>query len=256
MRPQFHCHTLRSSEFPFGGLRITGGLGHPESPMRTHIANYEEKSFYTLLIDAIGLAQEAARHDHARAQRMFARACILDCALLVECAANICTSSRSLSIAGTPIEKLAEYGKHAHGRELDLARPEVLAVEELRRMRNQYVHVRVRQHAVTVPTEDLESWGEVHSEASPVLHLSVMPAMWSLSDATKTLRAVEQFFRYFFVELLGQSPKQLFELLATALYLAGGGNGRMEDSMLDRAIAVAVSDWSIDFAFLGCQSDG
>ena len=223
--------------------------------MPAHIAKYEEKSFYTLLIDAIGLAHEAEQHAHERAQRMFARASILDCALVIECVANTCTSSRSLSATGTPIEKLTAYGKHAHGKELEPARPEVLAVEELRRMRNQYVHVRVREHPVAFPTEDLASWGEVHPEASPVLNLSFMPAMWGPTDATKTLGAIERFLRYFLVELLGQSPKQLFELFATALELTGGGSGYMEDSMLERAIAVSASEWSIDFSFLGSQSD-
>jgi len=136
---------------------------------------------------------------------------------------------------------------------LDLTRTEVLAVEELRRVRNSYVHVRVRERAVTVPTEDMESWGEVHSTASQVLKLSDMPAMWDTSDAKIALHTVESFFRYFFVELLGQSPRQLFDLLATALHLTDGASGRLEDAMLERAVAISASAWSIDFSFLGSQ---
>lgn len=221
--------------------------------MLTPGAKYEEKSFYTLLIDAIGLAEAAEGHDHDRAQRMLARACILDCALIVECAANICLSAGSISMDGTPVQKLAAYGNRAHGKFIDLARPEVLAVEELRRVRNSYVHVRVRERAVTVPTEDLESWWEVHPAASPVLKLSDMPAMWGTSDAKMALRAVESFLRYFFVGLLGQSPRQLFYLLATALHLTDGASGRLEDAMLERAVAISASAWNIDFSFLGSQ---
>lgn len=223
---------------------------------KLELERYEEKVFYTLLIDAIGLAHEATNHSHDYAQQMLSRACILTCAMLLECCANICVASQSPHAKGTPIQKFEAYSNQAHGKTLDHERAEVRAVEELRDIRNRYVHVRTQQHPVLMPVEDHLSWGEVHPHTTPVLRLSVTPTMWHSTDAVNALKGVEGFLRYYFVELLAQSPKQLFERLSTSLYAQGGrATGSIAESLLAHAIAVGVSALNVDFSFLGSQSD-
>lgn len=220
--------------------------------MEHAIERYEEKIFYTLLIDAIGLANEAKDHDHELAQRMLSRASILTCATLLECCANICIASRSAT--GTPVDKLARHAQDAHGKTLDAARPEVAAVEELRKIRNDYVHVKTREHPVLSPEGAASGEFEVHPESKTILGLSASPALWQPGDAVRVLQAVENFLRYYFVELLAQTPKQLFELLAIRIHGKGGMSGHMAESLLERALAAGLHNLGVDFRFLGSQS--
>jgi hypothetical protein len=213
-----------------------------------------EKAFYMLLIDAIGLAQESEEHGHQRAKRMFARASILNGAMLIECTANICLASKNLSGTGTPLQRLQTYCAAAGSKPIDVTRAEVQAVEELRRVRNQLVHLRTATHPMQEPSEDPDSLAEVHPETSSRLTLSAMSALWSSEDAVRVLAALRAFLSYYFIDLLRLSPKRTYHLLATEVR-SEQGDGHVEDSLIDACYSYSLQKWGLDFRFLGSQSD-
>ena len=220
---------------------------------------FHAKNFEHLLYDSINLLYMA--HDVDRetddndVERACARASIINTLLLFECAANCVVSVLSFSraLAGD-VDKLPFLSKFElsasripGAQVLDRGRIEVAAVVELKTLRDTYVHPKVKKQPLVQVSQ---GHYETESKTTSYLGLSYNPAGWRREAAVSAARAANSFFNYLFLDSYGFTPSTTCDVLlntsqasipatsSTAVDCIGG---------LDRA----VSQWGIDFAYLG-----
>jgi hypothetical protein len=233
----------------------------PDKPITIELDGFQATQFYTILIDAIGLAAESIDHTHDTAKAMLARASVMNCALLIECCANVCASRGNITGAKkkSVIGKLDAFALSLNGSSIDQGMDEVKAIVELRHARNEYVHAKVEPRELRPPDGEIElpedhgaRVTDVHPGASEILKLSNDPGLWTPDDALRALVVVREFLRYYFVDTLALKPKEVFKLLSTKL-TGKGMTGHFAETILPHVFDVAHQKLNIDFRFLGTQ---
>lgn len=178
-----------------------------------------ERGILELMEDGIGFAVDAEQTKLVDAEAPFSRASLLSTFLLLEAVANACLES--MSVRGgfsDDLDRLPTLSKFdlfltvgLKKRQLDRGRKEIQAIQDLKRLRDSFVHPR-KQHIIW------EKWnpkGESisASPSTPILGLSKIPSYCHLQDAVKGLRAAHGFFSYYFRRRCGFSRKKVSSLL-------------------------------------------
>jgi hypothetical protein len=225
---------------------------------------YRHSVFEELIYDSIHLAYMA--HDQAKREdaddyvgdlhsAMLARASIISSMLTLEAAANCCLDvlpwPRALrdDIDKLPaLSKLELFLKHHDSTKvLDRGSKVVQQVEDLKGLRDRVVHPKVRR-AEWTPVNDTTQ--RVDLGESKVLALPFDTSSWGPGDAREALRAVTEFFSYFFIDLCGLTSNQTCEILV------GSGPIDLEHptsyhmDSVDELKRAAV-EWNLAFRFFG-----
>jgi hypothetical protein len=217
------------------------------------------RSFEDLLYDAVHLLYLA--HDVDREldsdgyEFTFIRSSVLNTLLLFECGANCCIDSLNLpSVFEQDIDKLPFLSKYEYflsqvdGKaKFDRGCKEVQVAAELKAVRDNYVHPKVRRERYKLVGELV--WD---ADFGKTAHLKIprSPREWRPSHAALALRAANDFFNLFFLSwckfetntvceiLLSENAASIPATSSTTIDCVGGLNR-------------ATQEWNIDFKFIG-----
>lgn len=180
-----------------------------------------ERGIINLIEDGIGFAIYAERPKSVDSAQPLSRASLLATFLLLEAVANACLENISVKGKfGDNLDRLPVLSKfdlyltvRLKKRQLDRGKPEVQAIQELKGLRDSFVHQR-KQHIIW------EKWsprGESisRSPVTPILGLSKIPAYSHFGDAVTALRVTHEFFSYFFGKRCGFSQRKVSSLLVS-----------------------------------------
>lgn len=141
-------------------------------------STYTSRMFYTLLADAVEFTL-LAQDETSPHRRAAARAAVLTCAAVLECAANICLHDANLDQdqKRTPVEKLVLYAKQKWHKTVSVENNPTKNVNELRQCRNVLIH---RKSTVSdlLPIKGSNEY-EYHPTTTPLLRISADPELWS-----------------------------------------------------------------------------
>jgi hypothetical protein len=217
------------------------------------------RSFEDLLYDAVHLlylAHDVDRErDHDGYEFTYIRSSILNTLLLFECGANCCIDSLNLPNAfEQDIDKLPFLSKYEYflarvndKEKFDRGCKEIQAAAELKAIRDNYVHPKVKKERYTQVGE--LTW-DADFGKTRFLKIPRSPREWGCSHAALALGAANDFFNLFFLSLCKFEANTVCEILlnenaasipatsCTAIDCIGGLNR-------------AKQDWNIDFRFIG-----
>lgn len=218
---------------------------------------YHLRNFENLLYDAVHLLYLAhdvdPEQDKHGYEFSYTRSSVLNTLLLFECGANCCVDS--LALPGTfsdDIEKLPFLSKYEFflsqikpKQKFDRGCKETQAVAELKAIRDDYVHPRVRKKLYSKTDEwgaDFGNW--------PVLQFPKDGNRWRSDHAVSALKATNDFFNLFFLSWCKFDTNTVCELLlnSDAAHIPAISSIAIDCvEGLDRA----VREFKIDFKFMG-----
>jgi len=227
---------------------------------------YRHSVFEELFYDSVYLAYMA--HDQAEREdapgydgdlhsAMLARASIMSSMLTIEAAANCC-----LDVVPWPrvlrddIDKLPALSKlelflkhHDSAKVLDRGVRPVQQIEDLKGLRDRVVHPKIRRAEWTRVNDTTR---QVDLGRSKVLGLPFDTGSWGPGDAREALRAVTEFFNYFFIEVCGLTSNQTCEILVGdgPINLEAPTNYQMDGGA---ELKRAATQWNLDLSFFGVQ---
>jgi len=224
-------------------------------------ATFHYIAFYDLLADAAFQHRCAAVESDSFRMNRYARASVIAAALSVECAANCLIHSLELSATlRAELDKLPALAKVetflllSEFGALDRGRVEVQRMKELITARNEYVHPKVTaiEAVVEEPKDAGHEWHvplSIDGEHWSGLQIPKKAMFWSNANSQTTLRAIAEFFRYLFVELMKSTSEQLHRILPSRIQVGDMHMLAVFDEF-KREIAGA-SEFGADFSFLG-----
>jgi hypothetical protein len=195
-------------------------------------ASFRYVAFFDLLGDAVFQHRQAKMASDSFSMSRFARASVLAASLGIECAANCLLDSLSLSKLLLkdldklpPLSKIEACLRIKGADELDRGRAEVQQISELIKARNDHVHPKIS----TIPTEmgkpqdGGKDWifpFNLEGEHWPHLKIPKRSVFWSSESSASTLRALSQFLRYVFIDLLKFTEDDFSELFRLRIEFA------------------------------------
>lgn len=228
-------------------------------------AKFHYIAFYDLLADAAFQHRCAAAESESFGMNRYARASVIAAALSVECAANCLI--HSLELPGTlraeldklpVLAKVETYLLLSEFGVLDRGRVEVQRIKELIAARNEYVHPKVTtiDAAVAEPRDAGHEWHvpfALDGEHWSGLKIPKRAMFWSKASSEATLRAIAEFFRYLFVDLLKSTSEQLRLILPSRIQI-GDMHMLAVFEEFKREIGGA-SEFGADFSFFGLNAE-
>ena len=217
-------------------------------------SHFVERNFYLFMVDAMHLLEASVRSGGS-----CARSSLLTSVVALECCANICVANIRGNDFRGDIDKLPVLSKfdafaRSEAKELDRGRVEVQQIKELIKCRDAIVHLKPKTRQVKSTMRDgrYGKQTELHSEIirsfSNTLKISDNIADWRHPQAAAALRATTQFLKYYFVDLLGHSGSQTYQLLAGGRPNINEENLRHEREL--EAIVKAGQTENLDILFL------
>lgn len=213
-----------------------------------------ERSFFLHLIDAIKFAQLASDEDiERRNEGSFCRSSIISSIVLIESLSNILIERmpwRTLKkdLDRLPIlSKIDVYLLYLGKEPLDRGRRELQPIEELKRIRDSFVHPRMRtRQGDREHSEDGLSFNFPFGSYATTA-ISHSPSLWSSKDATSAAFSAVAFVRYLLIDVLDLSIHEIFKLITSEVRL-GDFAGAISETELKNTIQSAHS-LGIDIAF-------
>jgi hypothetical protein len=219
---------------------------------------YHLRGFENLVYDAVYLMYLAhdvdPEQDKDGYQFTYSRSSILNTLLLFECGANCCIDA--LNLPGQfedDIEKLPFLSKYEFflnrikpKKQFDRGCEQLKAVADLKRVRDSYVHPKVRKKEYS----KVDDFFGPDFKASSFLNIPNDSAHWSGYHAALALKTANDFFNLFFLNWCEFDTDTVCEILlssdpagipATSSIFVDGIDG----------LGRASLDWGIDFKFIG-----
>lgn len=177
-----------------------------------------DRGFKTLFEDGVHLLMASERESNHEAADSLARGSIACTMMLPEVCANICIESLKLETSVfKEIDKLAPLAKcdfflrtNFRNRKLESGQVAVQKAQELKRLRDAYVHPK-KQAVAWVDTGDDTSEGT--SERTQFLDMSKNPSMWNVLDAQRAMRGAHEYLGFFFSDLCKYSKARVTRML-------------------------------------------
>lgn len=219
--------------------------------------------FYDLLCDAIFQHRLAKECSDPYEMNRHARASVSASALALECAANcLLTDTDIPSALRQDLDRLPLISKYEVSLRIQEAnvfergRPEVQRVAELVKVRNEFVHTRIRNiQSELGPLADQGSVVELpitfDGETWPVLQIPKRPVFWSADSALSVLAAVVSFLSYVLVDLKRLGPDDVWKILVSRVEFDNIAIPVHFDEFISELSG--VGEHGIDLGFLGCQ---
>jgi hypothetical protein len=177
-----------------------------------------DRAFMTLFVDGVHLLQASENEADHDVSASFARGSLACTMMLPEVVANVLVETLNPeSSTFSDVDRMSAAGKFDfylrtafRNRRLDRGSREVQQLQELKRLRDVFVHPKPQQVRWT-PAQDETHTGE--SDRTPLLDMSRNPMMWYSEDAIKAMRAVHQFFAFYFRVLCRYTKRDVSALL-------------------------------------------
>jgi hypothetical protein len=177
-----------------------------------------DRAFMTLFVDGVHLlkaSENESDHDVATSLARGSLACTM---MLPEVVANVLIETLDLEASAFgDVDRMSALGKFDfylrtsfRSRKLDRGMRHVQALQELKRLRDVFVHPKPQEVRWT-PAEDKYHTGE--SGRTPLLDMSKNPTMWYSDDAIKGMRAVHGFFSFYFSEMCRFNKRRVSNIL-------------------------------------------
>ena len=194
-------------------------------------ATYRYTGFYDLLADAIFQHRLAANCTDSYSMNRYARASVIASALSIEWAANCLLGSAKLPGALSeeidklrPLSKIDTALRLMSACKLDRGRNEVQKVSELIKARNDYVHPKAKK--IEAGITSLEDAGEfwrlpmtLDGEHWTTIGIPKRAIFWSKASSLAALKAISDFFKYVFVDLLNANSNDLHGMLQSLIQI-------------------------------------
>jgi hypothetical protein len=151
----------------------------------------------------------------------YARTSILSSALCIECFADclISTIERSEEYVKleriSTLKRLSKCLERSHREPLNLESAEYIAIEELMKLRNGFVHIKISTIATEVTRDNPHPLGApqwaamISAEKYPILGIEKTPLAWHADDALKILRATDKFIAHILARFDPFSAKRI-----------------------------------------------
>ena len=221
--------------------------------------DYYLRTFEDLLYDSVYLLYFA--HDTNQDEykddvlSSFVRSSIVNSLLLLECGANCCIDALDLSnkyyndIEKLPfISKFEYFLDHVNSdKKLNRGCKEIQAINDLKNIRDSYVHPKVRKAKYEQIKENI--WDTDFGKTN-FIGFPRNPRKWKNAHAILALKTVNDFYNNYFIELCEFSADTTVDLLLNSHKVdIECSSGAAIDCVgsLDRA----VTEWDIDFKFIG-----
>ncbi len=223
--------------------------------------------FINIFIDSVVFAQlaEVTGSQQFQEAARFARASISSAVLSIECAANCCLAQ--LSNGGSfrhDIDKLPFISKfeifhslNFQGRAFDRGCIEIQKIQELKSIRDCLVHP--KRKTVSLKKEDEQEGQVLFNQECGIWKLngiSRLESAWNHEDAIKVLNAATAFFNFYFLDLCGFNHNRVCKILFDEFVIEPPLKSfdTRYDMSRDENLKKAVSEWGIEFKFLGIVS--
>ena len=177
-----------------------------------------DRAFMTLFVDGVHLLQASENESDHAISASYARGSLASTMMLPEVVANVLVETLNLeSSTFSDVDRMSAAGKFDfylrttfRARRLDRGSREVQQLQELKRLRDVFVHPKPQQVRWTTAKDETHT-GE--SDRTPLLDMSKNPMMWYSEDAIKAMRAVHQFFKFYFGDLCRYTKRDVSALL-------------------------------------------
>lgn len=228
-------------------------------------ASFRYVAFFDLLGDAAFQHRQATAAANSFGMNRYARASVLASSLSIECAANCLLDSLNLSKASlndldklSPLSKIEACLLIKNVAEFDRGKVEVQQISELIRARNDHVHPKISSIPTEMgkPQDAGKNWlfpMSLEGENYPHLKIPKRPIFWSSESSATTLRAIAQFLRYVFIDLLRFKEDGFSEMFRLRIEFANVRMPVVWDEVFAEFQHLAAD--GIDLFFLGSPSD-
>lgn len=190
-----------------------------------------EQSFFQLLSDAIYFAKLSKQTAGEYESQRFARSSIINSALTVEAAANCCISNMK-GAKGlindidklSPLSKFDIFSKFHDSAYIDRGSHITQRIVELKDLRNLVVHPKRKKVPVEISFDDAKYQSlvgmDLHFSGSPLPTTNVDKSsmFWLPVDAETVLRAIFEFFDYYFIDLMEFEEPQVLGILGSGIF--------------------------------------
>jgi hypothetical protein len=213
-----------------------------------------EKSFATLITDAIESIYLAKAIPNPGSIGRFSRFAIMSCAVAIEGVANVCFAELPFSwdfISNLErnlktLDKYELFLFQLQGKRImDRGCNEVQRIKELIELRNDYVHPKKTPLSVT-PNSASEF--TVHCGRYNHLKIDKSYRTWKGGDGVSALRSVADFLNLFFLNWCKLEPRQITEMLFSTLRV--GERRTLLPIPGEIVLFEKAKEWKIEFRFL------
>lgn len=228
-------------------------------------ATFRYTGFYDLLVDAIFQHRLAANCTDSYSMNRYARSSVIASALSIECAANCLLGSAELPTALlndldrlSPLSKIDSALRLKAISKLDRGRNEIQKVAELIKARNEYVHPRATtiRAGIALPEDAGKDWlfpMTLEGENWTALGIPKKSMFWSKNSSLAALKAISEFFKYVFVELLNASDDDLHHILPALMQLGDVQILAVFEEF--RSELKSALEFDVDFSFFGLNQE-
>lgn len=196
-------------------------------------------------------ASEAQTYDDLA--NSMARAAVLDALVLPEVVANCCIDNLGLPNATyKEIDRLSVISKFDfylrtkfRSKYLDRGALHVQALSELKKLRDDYVHPKLRRIAWIGAEDGMQS---AERPITPMLGIAKNPRDWWHHDAILAVRATHSFFKYFFLTCCHYNKSTVASLLSGDSEAPERGNFYVP--YLRKSMRTDLNRWGIDLSYV------
>ena len=187
------------------------------------------RNFCSLLGDAIFFEKMAHEHNDRLLSQRYARVSIISSLLTLECAANCCLfcvqgNTQLLNELDklNALAKLDFFAWHGYEKKIDWGRAEVQKIKELKQLRDSFVHPKVIKNQTNISNvSELKDFYSVtiqfESKQKNSTKIDINSNLWFHKDALSALKAVVEFYNYYFTDLISLDPDLVFGILNTSI---------------------------------------
>jgi hypothetical protein len=213
-----------------------------------------DRNYLSLLNDSIVLLEMAQTRENILQEETLARASAVSSMLIPEVVANICIESLSLENSiYHEIDKLSTIGKFDYylrvkhrGRKIDRGQRPIQELQELKKIRDMYVHP--KKAKVTWTNYDDDS-ADGESEKTDLLKITKNMNMWYVEDAKIIMSSTHSFLCYFFKDLCKYSSKRVANLIFSVVEIPGEEGGAIP--LMYESTKTLLKQWSVDISYVG-----
>jgi hypothetical protein len=212
-----------------------------------------QRNFDTLLFDSIDmLLLSINKNIDGDFEQALARSSMLNSILILESCSNICIESLELERSVfKEIDRLAFLAKFDFylrtsfcNKRIEKGISEVEGVQELKRLRDAYVHM--KSHKIEIDMVGDSGSGDY--EKTKLLGIPKNPAAWDWNTALKGMKTVHLFLKYFFKDTCEYSPIKVNSFLMAEEKIPGKG-GCIIPVSYSPSIE-AISELGVDLSYI------
>ena len=224
-----------------------------------------QRPFFEILDDAILLLDSSYLEENTNTNKYnktFVKMSILNSIFLLECCANCCLDAHPYpkkflkSIDKLPAIEKYEFLLLTRNENLHINRGDTIIqiFSELVKIRNQYVHPRTEKKDFKNNSNKEFKPGEHYNiqtepELTDILKIPKQSIHWNPGHAIKVLKAVNIFFREFFLKWCKFSPEETTNFLSNEVQNPQG-NFQMISEKTKKMMEIAMNRWNVDFSYI------